>query len=217
MAKRRIALRTLLTIAAMALLIASVAGVASGAKASKVNICHSTLIPSDPYEFISVSSNAVKAHQAHHSGQDIIGVNSAADCPGPVQPAQCADGIDNDGDTLIDYPNDPGCDNADDNDETNVQQCNNATQSGGEGVTTTVHELGATSGTFEFDWDAQNIPDQFEVIYEGNVIFDTGSVSGTGTQQIPYSGSSSQVTVRVTGPSGTAWSYVVNCPTPPSV
>jgi hypothetical protein len=33
-------------------------------------------------------------------------------------PAQCADGIDNDGDTKIDYPADPGCTSASDNDET---------------------------------------------------------------------------------------------------
>ena len=31
---------------------------------------------------------------------------------------QCSDSIDNDGDTLIDYPNDPGCESATDNDET---------------------------------------------------------------------------------------------------
>ncbi|MDD4287687.1 MAG: hypothetical protein PHN33_05060, partial [Candidatus Peribacteraceae bacterium] len=33
---------------------------------------------------------------------------------------QCSDGIDNDGDQLIDYPNDPGCSSAQDNDEYNV-------------------------------------------------------------------------------------------------
>ncbi|MBI4090676.1 MAG: DUF5011 domain-containing protein, partial [Candidatus Komeilibacteria bacterium] len=31
---------------------------------------------------------------------------------------QCSDGIDNDGDGKIDFPDDPGCENADDNDET---------------------------------------------------------------------------------------------------
>ncbi|MBU1036895.1 hypothetical protein KKF32_02575, partial [Patescibacteria group bacterium] len=34
--------------------------------------------------------------------------------------AQCADGLDNDGDGLIDYPNDPGCSSASDNDEYNA-------------------------------------------------------------------------------------------------
>lgn len=35
-----------------------------------------------------------------------------------LPPAQCADGIDNDSDGLIDYPSDPGCDGLDDDDET---------------------------------------------------------------------------------------------------
>ncbi len=42
--------------------------------------------------------------------------NCLADCAAP----QCSDGIDNDGDLLIDYPDDLGCSNADDNDETDV-------------------------------------------------------------------------------------------------
>lgn len=39
-----------------------------------------------------------------------------------VAPA-CSDGIDNDGDGLIDYPADPGCDSSADNDEFNVAPC----------------------------------------------------------------------------------------------
>lgn len=49
-------------------------------------------------------------------------------------PAACNDGIDNDGDTFTDYPNDPGCDSISDNDETddcptgpNCPQCANGT------------------------------------------------------------------------------------------
>lgn len=34
-----------------------------------------------------------------------------------VPPSECADGVDNDGDGLSDYPDDPGCDDEDDNDE----------------------------------------------------------------------------------------------------
>ena len=37
--------------------------------------------------------------------------------PPPPPPAQCADGIDNDGDSLIDFPADPGCTDSSDNDE----------------------------------------------------------------------------------------------------
>lgn len=36
--------------------------------------------------------------------------------------AQCSDGIDNDGDGLIDYPVDPGCSSAIDDDETDTSQ-----------------------------------------------------------------------------------------------
>lgn len=40
--------------------------------------------------------------------------------PPPPPPAACADGIDNDGDGLIDYPADPGCTSTSDTDETNA-------------------------------------------------------------------------------------------------
>jgi hypothetical protein len=44
----------------------------------------------------------------------------ATSCGTPPPPTpQCSDGIDNDGDGLIDYPADPGCTDALDNDETN--------------------------------------------------------------------------------------------------
>lgn len=39
---------------------------------------------------------------------------------GPPPTTQCNDGVDNDGDTLIDYPNDPGCSSASDDDETDA-------------------------------------------------------------------------------------------------
>ena len=99
------------------------------------------------------------------------------------------------------------------------QPCNAATQSGGAGVTTTVHELGVSGPTsFLFQWEAYGIPDQFQVYYEGNLIYDTGVVgddinegTGSATVTVP-AGTSSTVTVVVTGPSGTAWQYTVNCP-----
>lgn len=133
--------------------------------------------------------------------------------PLPPPKAQCEDGLDNDSDTLIDYPSDPGCTSATDNDETNTVPCNTATNSGGEGVTTTVHQLGQSSGTFAFTYQAYTVPDQFDVIYQGQVIYSTNQpVSGGATVPITYSGTSTEVTVVVTGPVGTAWDYVVNCP-----
>lgn len=102
------------------------------------------------------------------------------------------------------------------------QPCDATTQSGGQGVTVTDHQLGVSGPTsFLFEWEAINIPDQFEVLYEGVVIFDTGLVGddineGTGSAIVNVpAGAATTVTVRVTGPdAGTAWSYVVNCPAP---
>ena len=93
------------------------------------------------------------------------------------------------------------------------QQCNASTQSGGEGVTRTVHELGQPSGTFNFTYEAFSVPDQFDVYYEGQLIFTTGGpVSGGDTVPITYSGTATTVEVVVTGPPGTLWNYVVACP-----
>lgn len=93
-----------------------------------------------------------------------------------------------------------------------VQTCNTQTKSGGAGTTTTVHQLGKSSGTFIFQYQAYTVPDRFQVVYEGNTLLDTGSVSNTGTASLPFSGSSTTITVTVIGPTGTGWDYVVNCP-----
>ncbi len=50
---------------------------------------------------------------------------------------QCSDGIDNDGDTLIDFPADPGCIDANDDDETDappVAQCSDGIDNDGDGL-----------------------------------------------------------------------------------
>ena len=99
------------------------------------------------------------------------------------------------------------------------QPCDASTAAGGEGVTVTLHELGEAGPTsFVFDWEAFGVPDQFEVLYGGDVIFDTGVVgdninegTGSATVNVP-AGADTTVTVRVTGPVGTAWEYRVNCP-----
>lgn len=104
-------------------------------------------------------------------------------------------------------------------DPTPVAVCNDTTSSGGPGVTTTAHELGVAGPTsFLFEWEAYTVPDQFQVFYEGVLIHDTGVVgdaigdgTGSATVMVP-AGTSTQVTVVVTGPSGTVWDYRVNCP-----
>ena len=70
------------------------------------------------------------------------------------KPAMCADGIDNDEDGKTDYPNDPGCENAQDNDETDpvIDMCVNF-----EGIQTEVPQ---------------------GMIKDGNVCYTPGSGSG---------------------------------------
>lgn len=92
----------------------------------------------------------------------------------------------------------------------------NTTVEGGGGVTSAVYELGQTSGTFSFTYQAFSVPDRFEVIYQGSTLIDTGTVSGGATLTRTYSGTATFVTVIVTGStsgSGTAWNVAVGCPT----
>lgn len=60
-----------------------------------------------------------------------------ADVSVQVRFFECDDGVDNDGDALIDYPDDAGCDNATDDDETDmaVPQCSDGSDNDGDGRT----------------------------------------------------------------------------------
>lgn len=57
-------------------------------------------------------------------------------------------------------------------------------------------------------YNAYSVPDQFQIIYEGNVIFDSGDISGSGVAQPIAAGTSPQVMIRViTATGGTAWDW----------
>lgn len=65
----------------------------------------------------------------------------------PDPPAVCADGLDNDGDGLTDFPDDPGCQDAADSDEANAGSCvNGATQPCGSPCTGTRTCVGGNYG-----------------------------------------------------------------------
>jgi hypothetical protein len=112
--------------------------------------------------------------------------------------------------------------------------------SGGFEIFQATIELGQSSGQFDFYYRGINQPDWFEIWYEGVRIFDVvggtqannpiyaplfqpggrfDGASGTDpvdnrTVQISYSGTSTQVMLRVTGSEpGTIWQATVFCPT----
>lgn len=99
-------------------------------------------------------------------------------------------------------------------------KCDEVAQSGGDEAATYTVNLGQNSGTFDFSYNHQWIPDRMIVTYEGAVLYDTGCV-GTDdvvqTQEITYSGNSEKVTVTVEPncdgtTTGTWWTFTVGCP-----
>lgn len=57
-------------------------------------------------------------------------------------------------------------------------------------------------------YNAYSIPDQFQIIYEGNIIYDSGMTSGSNTVNISQNGSTPMVTIRVIGNNlGTVWNW----------
>ncbi|MFC8047379.1 hypothetical protein [Nocardia sp. NPDC057353] len=100
-----------------------------------------------------------------------------------------------------------------------TQQCNQSTQAGEDGVTTTRHELGRSGPTsFVLAYETVDVPDLIDVFYEGTPVYSTGWVGdetneGTGSVVVTLPpGAATAVTVRVTGGVDTVWEYVVNCP-----
>ena len=107
--------------------------------------------------------------------------------------------------------------------------------SGGRGIHTITIDVGSQIGDVVLNYDAYSVPDKFEVFWGGNKVIDTGfignsgydnqlisagypAVSGPGNGAISFNKTSSSpttITVIITAPlNGTAWSFIVNCPTP---
>ncbi|MBK6687940.1 MAG: hypothetical protein IPG45_25930 [Deltaproteobacteria bacterium] len=94
--------------------------------------------------------------------------------------------------------------------------CGTKTAAGSDMPETHQFDLGQTSGTFELIYDTYFQEDLIRVLYEGTEIFSSGCVGESKMIRIPYSGSTTTVTVEVepncNGGSGTAWEFQVNCP-----
>ncbi|MGV4413223.1 hypothetical protein [Chryseobacterium sp. T1] len=99
----------------------------------------------------------------------------------------------------------------------NVVDCNAIVNSGGQGETITDHNLGKQGGVVRLEYDAQNVPDEFTVFYNGKIVATThGLVSHTGEISWQYEPNSNEpdfCTVKVSAPNEkTVWIYRLNCP-----
>lgn len=90
---------------------------------------------------------------------------------------------------------------------------------GGEGVDERAYQMGGSPGVVRLDYNAYDVPDQFEILYDGAVVATTvDPVAGTGSLSFDYNpagGGPTAVTIRVTATiGGTGWDYVLYYPTP---
>ncbi len=112
---------------------------------------------------------------SNKQGAGLVDANAvtAAECGGGPAP-QCSDGIDNDGDGLTDYPADPGCADANDNDEFNAPpaQCSDGVDNDSDGLTDYPADPGCTDANDDDETDAGGPT----VVFSEN--FDTGAAPG---------------------------------------
>ena len=94
-----------------------------------------------------------------------------------------------------------------------VGSCQTQQASGGQGTFAKAFNMGTTSGSVQFSYDAYSIPDAFYVMSGKTTVFSTaGLVSGQGGSTFSLAGSSI-VYVTVSAPlSGTAWEFSLSCP-----
>ena len=93
------------------------------------------------------------------------------------------------------------------------------TASGGQGDHYFTYEIGSFAGWVRLDYNAYDVPDQFQLIYNGQVVADTGgTVSGAGSLYWYYpanEGDPTTITVHVYAPiQSTAWVYTFYGPDP---
>ena len=92
--------------------------------------------------------------------------------------------------------------------------CNASQENGGVGGGEFIVDLGAATGVVTLYYEANPIPDTFKVEYNGSVVINTGSVSGSGTASFTKTTASpTWAKVIVEAPlAGTAWDFTLSCP-----
>jgi hypothetical protein len=84
---------------------------------------------------------------------------------GEFYPSTCNDGVDNDGDSLTDYPHDPGCDNATDDSELNVAvACDNGRDDDNDGKIDYPADPGCSSPSDTDEKDMAKFEDQITAV-----------------------------------------------------
>src|SRR3989344_2538889 len=118
-----------------------------GCSSPNGDFCVDVATPATSYSFASRADQNYQwwVHACNVSGCGKAAIGSDFMCRSRL--LQCSDGIDNDGDGFIDYPNDPGCSSADDDDETNVPlpQCSDGIDNDGDGFIDYPNDPGCSS------------------------------------------------------------------------
>ncbi|MBI3711566.1 MAG: FecR domain-containing protein [Burkholderiales bacterium] len=97
-----------------------------------------------------------------------------------------------------------------------VIACNTTTKAGTNPPQTIVVNVGHNAGTAQFQYEMFDVPDHMIVQYGGQVLADTGCVSGRKSLPLALSGASEQVTIVVQPAcrksERTEWNFTLSCP-----
>ena len=106
--------------------------------------------------FGSGSFNTLELRSIGSASAQPVAVDDISLVPVASAPPACRDGIDNDGDGLSDYPADPGCVDADDNDESNPPPaaCEDGVDNDGDGLTDYPADPGCSSAGDDDEYNA---------------------------------------------------------------
>ena len=94
--------------------------------------------------------------------------------------------------------------------------CDEEQASGGSPGDRRIIQLTATQGTLDIEYEMFDIPDQLQIFYEGNELYDSGLTSGRKEFSLPFQGNSGRIEVVLTGNQdpNTKWNYTISCPGP---
>lgn len=109
--------------------------------------------------------------------------------PLPIDPPEvylCSDGLDNDGDGLIDYPNDPGCSGLTDDNESDTPACSDGIDNDNDGKIDYPADFGCTGLTDDNEADNPQCSDGIDNDNNGKIDFpdDPGCVSGWDDEEL---------------------------------